>query len=108
MAWVLSYLVVSTGFQLPDIASNAEATSHSPLAKFVHNSQSYSLRFSAGKLSEHNKEQPTDGDLFGLIPVALRFADDSVLTVNTPSAVLVSKAKKWVKPSPRGPPSILS
>ena len=107
MAWVLSFLVVSTGFQSFEVASNAEATSQSPLAKFVHNSQSYSLRFNAIKLMDKNSEQPTDADLLGLIPVVLRLAYTGLFTVRTPSLALSFNAQKWVKPSPRAPPSIL-
>ncbi len=107
MAWVLSYLVVSTGFQPLDVASNAEVTSQSPFAKFVHNSQSYSLRFNASKLTDDSSEQPTDADLLGLIPVALRLAYTGLFTVHTPLVALPFNAQKWVKPSPRAPPYIL-
>ncbi|WP_230962215.1 hypothetical protein [Alteromonas macleodii] len=107
MAWVLSYLVVSTGFQPPDVANSAEVTSQSPLAKFVHNSQSYSLRFNASKLTDNNSEQPTDADLLGLIPASLHSVYTGLFAINTRSADVPLQSQKWVKPSPRAPPSIL-
>lgn len=107
MAWVLSYVVVSTGFQPLDVANSAEVTSQSPLAKFVHNPQSYSLRFNASKLTDNNSEQPTDTDLFGPIPASLHLAYAGLFAVSTRSADVPFQSQKWVKPSPRAPPSIL-
>ena len=108
VAWVLSYLVISTGFQLPNVASNAEVTSQSPLAKYVHNTQRYSLRFSETKLSGNNSESNIDADPVGLIPSPIVSALFDVVTAGFSSAVLLYLTKEWIKPNPRGPPSILS
>lgn len=108
VAWVLSYLIVSTGFQTSDVASDAEVTSQSPLAKFVHSTQSYSLRFSATKLTGDKGEKPTDAEPPGLISALLNFAFYNLSSTKVPSAGPFFTDKTWVKASPRGPPSILS
>lgn len=108
LAWVLSYLIVSTGFQTADVASNAEVTSQSPLAKFVHNTQSYSLRFSVTKLTGEKGEKPIDAEPQGSITALLNFAFNKALSTKVPSAGPFFNSKAWVKASPRGPPSILS
>ncbi|QDG33875.1 hypothetical protein FJN13_03250 [Alteromonas mediterranea] len=108
VAWVLSYLIVSTGFQAPDVANNAEVTSQSPLAKFVHSTQSYSLRFSTTKLTGDKGEKPTDAESPGLISASLNFAFYKASFTKVPSAGPFFNRKTWVKTSPRGPPSILS
>ena len=108
VAWVLSYLIVSTGFQTPDVANNAEVTSQSPLAKFVHSAQNYSLRFSANKLTGDKDEKPTDAEPSGLISVSLNFAFYKASSTKVPSAGPFFTNKTWVKASPRAPPSILS
>jgi|TARA_Y100000296_G_scaffold59406_1_gene68556 hypothetical protein len=108
VAWVLSYLIVSTGFQAPDVANNAEVTSQSPLAKFVHSTQSYSLRFSATKLTGDKGEKLTDAEPPGLISASLNFAFYKASSTKVPSAGPFFTDQTWVKASPRGPPSILS
>lgn len=108
VAWVLSYLIVSTGFQTSDVASNAEVTSQSPLAKFVHSTQSYSLRFSTTKLTDDKGENRTDAEPHGLISASPNFAFYKASSTKVPSAGSFFNRKTWVKASPRGPPSILS
>ena len=108
VAWVLSYLIVSTGFQTSDVASNAEVTSQSPLAKFVHSTQSYSLRFSTTKLTDDKGENRTDAEPPGLISASPNFAFYKASSTKVPSAGPFFNRKTWVKASPRGPPSILS
>jgi len=108
VAWVLSYLVVSTGFQTFGVASNAEVTSQSPFAKFVHSTQSYSLRFSFSKLSDGKGDKHDDVDTFGLIPSSFPPVFNDLLSANATSALLFTHTKKWVRPSPRSPPSALS
>jgi len=88
VAWVLSYLIVSTGFQTSDVASNAEVTSQSPLAKFVHSTQSYSLRFSTTKLTDDKGENRTDAEPPGLISASLNFAFYKASSTKVPSAVI--------------------
>ena len=108
VAWVLSYLIVSTGFQTPDVASNTEVTSQSPLAKFVHSTQNYSLRFSATKLTGDKGDKAFDAEPHGLISASPNFAFYKASSTKVPSAGSFFNRKTWVKASPRGPPSILS
>ena len=108
VAWVLSYLIVSTGFQTSDVANNAEVTSQSPLAKFVHSTQSYSLRFSATKLTGDKGEKPTDAEPQSFISASLNFAFYNASSTRALSARPSFKRNTWVKTSPRGPPSFLS
>ena len=108
VAWVLSYRIVSTGFQIPDVAKNTEVTSQSPLAKFVHNAQSYSLRFSAAKLTGDKDERPTDAEPQDLISASLNFVFYKASSSKVPSAGALFNDNTWVIASPRGPPSILS
>ncbi|MEC8787475.1 MAG: hypothetical protein VXX33_13200, partial [Pseudomonadota bacterium] len=65
------------------------------------------LRFNASKLTDNNSEQPTDADLLGLIPASLHSVYTGLFAVNTRSADVPLQSQKWVKPSPRAPPSIL-
>lgn len=62
MAWALSWLIFSVGFNGQMLPAHAEVTSPSPLAKFTHPGLSYSHRQGNASLAPANddSEPPTD------------------------------------------------
>ncbi|WP_375276641.1 hypothetical protein [Alteromonas australica] len=104
MAWALSWLIFSVGFNGQMLPAHAEVTSPSPLAKFTHPGLSYSHRQGNASLAPANddSEPPTDIAFFSL--AIQRFAAEASVELVSP---------KVVQPSfrylihPRAPPQFL-
>ena len=104
MAWALSWLIFSVGFNGQMLSAHAEVTSPSPLAKFTHPGLSYSHRQGNASLAPANddSEPPTDIAFFSL--AIQRFAAEASVELVSP---------KVVQPSfrylihPRAPPQFL-
>ena len=107
LAWVLSCLVFSAGFQSKCIAEDVGFTTQSPLAQFNHSGINYSLRFNGLRLIATAQTLDSTDDVDAL---------PSYMFINVPSRIVEvpfagiphNKGKQsYNYPRPRGPPHFL-